>query len=393
MESPCGAAMNHRPELELLLCCARTDLSQNDRNCIQSLLCQELDWEFLLQQSARHGVMPLLYWSLKQIDSAVIPLEFLNALQIRFQENAQQNMLLTQELVLLLKQFRQQGISVLTFKGTSLAFAIYGNLALRQITDLDILVHKQDYPKALDLLVAQGYQLRVQVPWETHLTRNNSLYNVDLHSSIAPAHLSHPLRSTDVWQNLEPLQFAGTTMLTLPPEMHLLVLCLHGTKDCWSRLNRICDISELIRTQSLDWQTLMKWSDVQGWRRLIGLGLVLAQDLLNTEVPNDVQRWIAVEQKIPRLVHQVKHHLFSEMSSPIDEVERTLFHVRTRERFQDKAFALRGLMQHSGWLSLTPNDQAFIKLPSGLTFLYYLIRPIRVLGKYWGVIQKRFGMK
>jgi hypothetical protein len=385
--------MKNRPEFELLLRCAQTCLSQDDRRCIQSLLSQELDWNFLLQQSARHGVMPLLHWSLKQIDSAGIPLEFLNALQIRFQENAQQNMLLTQELVLLLNQFRQQGISILTFKGPSLAFAIYGNLALRQITDLDILVHKQDQAKALDLLVEQGYQLRVQVPWETHLTRNNSLYNVDLHSSIAPTHLSHPLCSTDVWQDLKPLQFAGTTMLTLPPEMHLLVLCLHGTKDCWSRLNRICDVSELIRTQSLDWQKLMDWSDVQGWRRLIGLGLVLARDLLNTEVPNDVQQWIAIEQKIPRLAHQVKQHLFSEMSSPIDEVDRALFHMRTRERFQDKVFALRGLMQHSGWLSITPNDQAFIRLPSGLSFLYYLIRPIRVLGKYWEVIRKRFEMK
>lgn len=385
--------MNHRPELELLLRCARTCLSQDDRNCIHSLLSQALDWEFLLQQSAHHGVMPLLYWSLKQIDSAVIPLEFLNTLQLRFQENAQQNMLLTQELAFLLKQFRQQGISVLTFKGPILAFAIYGNLALRQITDLDILVHKQHQAQALDLLVAQGYQLRVQVPWETHLTRNNNLYNVDLHSSIAPAHLSHPLRSTDVWQDLEPLQFADTTLLTWPPEMHLLVLCLHGTKDCWSSLNRICDISELIRSQPLDWQTLMRWSNSQGWRRLIGLGLVLARDLLNTEIPDDVQQWIALDQKIPKLANQIKQQLFSELNSPIDEVERTLFHVRTRERFQDKIFALRGLMKHSGWLSITPNDQAFITLPPRLTFLYYLIRPIRVLGKYWDVIQKRFEMK
>lgn len=382
--------MKECPEFQLLLGCAHVHLGKQNVMQIQTILQQELDWDFLQQIALQHGVIPLLYWNLKQTCSEAVPALHLSALQALFQANAQQNVLLVNELIRLFRLFQENQIPILPFKGPMLAIINYGNLALRQIVDLDILVNEQEIEKAKLLLINQGYELRIKVPWEMHLIRQNGFYNVDLHNTIVPQHLSHPLRSEDIWQQIEQIQFAGTTLYTLSPEMNLLVLCLHGTKDCWNRLCRICDISELIHNQSIDWQIVIERANTQGWRRLIGLGLVLARDLLDTELPEEVERWIKTEPFVDKLATQVKQQLFCETTISVDEVERTLFHIRTRERLRDKFWALWGLMIHSGWFAPTSNDRDFIKLPPVLAFLYYLIRPIRVLGKYWRVIQGYF---
>lgn len=381
--------MNHAAEIELLLLCARTGLQPETGQRVQSILAAGIDWEFLLNSAARHGLMPLLYWNLKKIGSAAIPQPYLQQLQTRFEQNAQQNLLLTQELVRLLKQFEQQSITALPFKGPLLAATVYGNLALRHITDLDILVPEKEFSQAIALLQTGGYELRIDVPWESHLTRQNGFYNVDLHSSIAPRHLSYSLSLQEVWQSTAPVLFGGITVASLEPEMQLFMLCLHGTKDRWAHLNRVVDVAQLIQTQPLNWEELIAWANAKGWRRLIGIGLHLANDLLQTELPDTVQQWLQSESASGTIADQIKQQLFAPAVVPVNEVYRTLFHIRTRERLRDKLGAVWELMNHSGWFSPTPNDRLAVELPAEFGFLYYLIRPVRVLRKYGQGFQKK----
>lgn len=380
-------SMSDCPEIDFILRCARPHLNEADVQCIQSRIAAAMDWQFLLEMAARQGVLPLLYWNLKTIGSEAIPPKAFEQLQISFQQNMQQNVALTQELILLLKLFEQAGIVVLPFKGPVLAATVYGNFALRQTTDLDLLVHEQDLSIAAECLATAGYQLQVEVPWESHLTRCNGLYNIDLHSSIAPQHLSYPLQSEDVWQHTMSAQFGGMTVNMLQPEMQLLMLCLHGTKDGWTSLNRICDIAALIRAQPPNWQAVITRANAQGWRRLIGIGLVLAQSLLGSELSEEVQKWLRKDPAIYARTVQIRQQLFSPTITPRNEVDRAVFHLQTRERWQAKIATFWGLMNHSGWFSPTSNDRLFLELPATLTFLYYLIRPIRVLSKYWGSLR------
>ncbi|MEM8808776.1 MAG: hypothetical protein AAGF01_22390, partial [Cyanobacteria bacterium P01_G01_bin.38] len=53
-----------RAEVELLLCCARTQITPEGVDRIKSLLTTELDWEFLIILAARHRVLPLLFHNL-----------------------------------------------------------------------------------------------------------------------------------------------------------------------------------------------------------------------------------------------------------------------------------------------------------------------------------------
>ena len=62
--------MELSPERKLLLACARSKLTPEDRQRIADLAGADLDWDRLVTLSYAHGIAPLIYHSLQE--SAVI---------------------------------------------------------------------------------------------------------------------------------------------------------------------------------------------------------------------------------------------------------------------------------------------------------------------------------
>ena len=147
-----------RPESELLLCCARSSIDSERSDRIRSLLRDGIDWTHLLRQAKEHGVMPLLCWHLTNHCLDGIPQPLVDRLRDHFHSNARSNLLLTEELLRLLDLLEARGIRAIPFKGPALAASVYGNVALRQFCDLDLLVHASEVSKTRDLLISAGYQ-------------------------------------------------------------------------------------------------------------------------------------------------------------------------------------------------------------------------------------------
>lgn len=375
------------PEMEILLCCARTNLNSRTIDRVKGLLKQQIDITALIRLAAQHRVKPLLYHNLNKYASEFIPHSYLQQMQGECRNNSWRNMYLVKELVGILELFKANGIKAISFKGPVLAASAYGNLSLRQISDLDFLVEEHNFQRAVDLLVSQGYELIVQVPWEFHLKRRDRAYSIDLHREIVPKHLSCSLTSSYVWENLELFSFYGTTVQNLTPEACLLIICLNGTKEYWNRLNRICDLAELIQANpDLDWQMVLEQAEKMGFRRLIFLSLLLARNLLDAKIPNFIWKQVQSDPVVNSLVLRVYEKLFSKTWEACGTVETTFFHIKTRERWQDKTRSFFGLMLLSGWLHPTARDRDVIHLPILFSFLYYLIRPIRVFNRYKSVL-------
>lgn len=369
---------NISPEQELLLCCSRIQLDSDTINRIHVLSKQDLDWQLFVQQSVRHGAFPLVYHGLQQAKANVPPIEQLKAL---YQTQTQRNLGHLQELTRLLAKFEQHNLPVTPFKGPLLAMSAYESFALRKIGDLDLLVRPEDYQNVVALLKAQGYEIHHSLPWECHLTRDDR-YTVDLHVDIVPDHLYKPLSRKDIWASLQTDQLAGHSFYRLPLPIELLMLCLNGTKDCWQQLSRICDIAELIKHQSIDWPTALTFYETWGFKRLVGTGLYLAQTLLDLQLPSTVSTWVQANQPSSQLLDTIHHNLFVSNTRNVPEIERSLFYLRTRERYADKMQTLLGVLDLSGWFHPTVADRNWIKLPAQLSFLYYLLRPVRILSKY-----------
>ncbi len=385
-------AKESNSEFELLQCCARTYLDATTLERVKVLLATTIDFADLFTLADQHRVKPLLYHSLTKHFPELLNRSELKPLQQQCCRTSLHNMYLMNELLDIAEEFENHGVQAISFKGPILA-NIYGDLSLRQIKDLDFLVLESDFQKSVDILVAKDYKPHIQVSWETHLVSPvRSLtggHSIDLHRDIVPKHLSCFKDSDELWGYIEPRFFMNRKVYTFTPDMLLFILCLNGTKEGWFRLNRICDVAELVRAQpNMDWQRIIGMANQFGSKRLLFLGLFLAHTLSGAPLPTEIVDKIKADSAVPVLAAKVKAQLASS-SPPVEpgEIERSLFHIRTRERWSNKIRTFLGLLSHSGWMTITDNDREFLALPAQLSFLYVFIRPIRILQTYFKVIK------
>lgn len=117
-----------------------------------------LDWQYLIKTALVHGVIPLLYANLQKFGVESVPEAALEQLRNYFRANVRHSFFLTSELLKLLEAFETHEIQAVPFKGPVLAGWVYGDVTLRQFTDLDIVVEKDNVFKAGQLITAQGYK-------------------------------------------------------------------------------------------------------------------------------------------------------------------------------------------------------------------------------------------
>jgi len=387
-----SAPLAYRPEVELLLFCTRTNLDSPTSERIEKLVKQDIDWEYLLHMAAYHEVTPFLYQSLNKICPKLLPQTILKELSHRFYSNFAYNLFLTQELHKILELFTAHDIRAIPFKGPILAISAYNTLALRQFRDLDILVQERDVPLATKLLVSQGYELPSQLAdiqekpylqYEQFLEsssyqrcydfiRNDERIAVELHWGLTGKNFSYPVEFQDLWSRIQFVSLENIAVPSFSSEDLLLYLCVHGSRHCWEELKWICDIAELLHThQGIDWKWVLEQSRVLGVERMLGLGLLLAHEMLGTILPENVLQSIQAD-RTARVLAQKLHERF--FDSPPAEFEKHFLLIQARERLLDKALYLRHLL-------FTPSAQewALLPLPQFLVFFYCLLRPTKLI--------------
>ena len=256
------------PEARLVLAGARTHLDEQSSATLHELLAHPLDWNQVMKLAERHRVRPLLLASLSKIRPEFVPKSVFESLRDFASVNARRSLFLSGELFRVLDLLRAHDIPAAPFKGPALAIQAYGNISLREAGDLDVLVRRCDIVRARKLLLDAGFQpgyptanpaevvyLRAlrgdrEVRYlldhcEHHLIREPGGINIDLHWALALRQFALPITPDELWTWLSPQSIGGRPVLGFGPEEMLLVLCINGAKDCWRRLDRICDVAEL----------------------------------------------------------------------------------------------------------------------------------------------------
>ena len=380
------SSTTQRSEIELLLCCTRTQISPEYADRIRHLVSQNLDWDYLVQTARWHGVLPLLYRQLKDICPSAVPQDVLLALRSKFQANAYKNLHLTAELLILLDVFKEKNIPVLPFKGPLLAISVYKQLAMRDFVDLDILVPKEFVVSAGDLLNACGYSPQfnlsaaltksyINIGNEQMFKNTKKQITIDLHWHLLPK--PFPDNDTLVWSNCELVYYETNILQTLSAENLLLYLCEHGAKHSWSHLKFICDLAELIRSHpDLDWDWILTQSGQRKTRRMLFLSLYLCQHLLDTVLPEKLCQQLPANQAVAIIASQVQNQLFSPSKESGNIFKQRRIYINTLS-WKDRLWVYLSTL-----ITPTPLELTAIPLPNWLFPLYYLIRPIRLTIKH-----------
>jgi hypothetical protein len=306
-----------------------------------------------------------------------------------YSANSAKNRFLTGELLRILQLFEDEKILAVPFKGPVLAAVLYCNLALREFVDLDILVREQDIPKARQILANHGYQSNVKSANITPDTSNDELYSpstgtmVELHWQFSPRRFISVLPAQQVWKNIESIEILGRQVGSFSSQDAFLFLAAHGAKHSWSKLKWLCDLAEFIRSNpELDWSLLFRRAEALGAVRICRLGIYLAAELLQAEVPSNVLDAVGGDAQVRRLAHEVR--LRMEAPRDVDPIDGQIFNLKLKERLRDRVrYVFLQCTQYSG------EEERFLSLPSTLSFVYVFVRPIWLLRRYGFSVLKR----
>lgn len=395
LQSPGPLFDRLRPEEALLFLASRTTPDNAAMARMAHLTGGSLDWDYIQSQVERHGIHPLLHRTLERIPDAAVPPAVRSWLAAGARRMAFRNLTQTQELVRLVQRLEAEGLPTIAFKGPLLAHRAYGNVAFRRFKDLDLLLPREHIARATDLLAAEGYaperalrptdvreHIDAQLGYEWVHEGKQTV--VELHWAFFFDIYSFDLTPERIWQDHVRETVGRQSVRALHPEHLLLYLCAHGTKHRWKRVSWITDVAECVRSHpDLAWERLHALADELRCTRMLYLGLHLARELLDAPVPSSLARAAAADATVRALAEQIVpawiFHPHDE--EPATELEIFQFHLQEREHLSDRRAYLRhylGLM-----LGPSPQDEAFVALPEPLTFLYPILRPVRMLRDAW----------
>ncbi|MCZ3367524.1 MULTISPECIES: nucleotidyltransferase family protein [Methanobacterium] len=376
-----------RPEDELLLCCARTDVNPEIRDKVLFLIQKKLDWDYLLDLASRHRLLPLLYHNLNLICPELVPEDILGELKDYFNVNVCKNLMMTGELIKVLDLLESEGITAIPYKGPVLASMAYGNIGLRQFNDIDLFIDKSDIQNIIKLLTSNGYKLLfgaknlddltyIKTQRECLFVSNNGIL-IEFHWNSQGPHISIKNSQNLLYdpKELVEINMNNQNILSFSPENLLLILCLHNAKHHWDYLSWICDISELIQTSDINWPQVIEKADKLGIKRILFINLILVRNILGLNISEEISYHIVSDSKAKKLSFQIEGRIFNQKS--VNIFEKSLFDLRKRENV---LYAVNDCIK-----SLTSPSYADFKdmfLPKFLFPLYYLIRPILLLKRY-----------
>lgn len=225
-------------------------------------------WEAIINDAIVQRVAPILFHRLKHSTHRLqIPSHLHQRLHQRIIQLAAWNLVLTDELLRILTACRLQNIECIPIRGPVLATQLYGPDAVRQMDDLDLLVHQEDLSAVKELFDRLGYAAQEQRQGFLETFSYSLEFSHPQHGVIVEPRWTladPPFLSTatmePVWARIERCRIRDRETATLSRADLLLHLCLHLLhKGMHAPLLWYYELDRLIRLggDSLSWEVVI----------------------------------------------------------------------------------------------------------------------------------------
>lgn len=293
-------------EDRLLLCCARLTLDEGSRQTLATLLRTKLDWEKLLNRSIAQGVTPLLYKHLRHKPEwwRGIPQFACDRLEKLYYHNVHRNGVLRRELGAVLAILQEAEIPVMVMKELHLLQTVYIDPGLRPLGDLDLLIRREDFETARNLLGHAGYQpvlhrnpYKERYGFGYHLINPEKNIWLDLQWNLcqrewqdAPGSGKFRPPIQQIWQRATVEQMEGHRVWKKSWEDLLWHLCVHAEGHYWGELIQFCDVAAVIQWcgRDLDWSYLAATATATGLEASLYCTLRRVHEIWNVAIPEEV---------------------------------------------------------------------------------------------------------
>ncbi len=372
-----------RPEFALILGAARVFLGAPTAT-LDPLLAQPLDVPLVLHAANWHRLRGVLLKTLRGRPD--LPAGLLPPLEAAYRQNAARNLQLTALLLRLSARLEQEGIRALVIKGLALAEPLYGDLAVRRSSDLDLLIDPADVPRAMALICAlpdcataplSPFALRTLMATDSELKLELQGLLLELQWRMAPLERFYPAPWSQLSGEADAITLAGRQVPTLGQLELLPYLCFHGTKHLWYRLFWLLDVAVwLERHRGWDPAPVLARARQRRNQRALLLGLALCRRLFASPLPAALEAELAAPAIVERVAWLCPRLLPGPGQAYAPEVSdwtwwRNIYWMYP-EWGQRAALSWRYLVQP------TLKDLQAFPLPSAFGALYYGVRPLRL---------------
>ncbi len=374
------------PDPEWAFICAAVSRESSDR---LRLLAARVRWKILFDLAERHGLQPLIYRAASQSED-VMPAPDMRILAQLYQTNLHRAMLLGRALIHLVDHLASRGIEVLPYKGLALAESMYGDMALRQGGDIDLLIHARDLAPIQDALRELGYVPQCNLSALAQRASLKSGYEcvfdapagqnlLEVQWAILPRFYAIDLSQENLFRRAVSISVAGHAMKTPCAEDLFLILSVHAAKHVWGRLIWLCDLARIMVLPQLDWAWISDEARKLGIVRILRVSLLLTSRLLRVDVPAAAGLNLGTDPEAGSLANEIEGHITAAMEFNVESVAYFRLMMRLREDRRDRMRFLSRLMLTPG-----PGEWAALRLPDPLFPLYRLVRLWRLGAKLVG---------
>ena len=374
------------PDAEWAFLCAAVSGENSER--LRSLAAR-VRWRALLDLAERHGVQPLVYQAVSRSEGTIPAPEMRMLAQLQ-QTNLHRAMLLARALIHLIDHLASKGIEVLPHKGLALAEFLYGDMALRQAGDIDLLVHAGELARIQEAVRELGYVPHASLSAAQQRASLKSGYEcvfdsqagrnlLEVQWAILPRFYAIDFNQEDLFRRAVSLKVAGYLMKTLSAEDLFLVLCVHAAKHVWGRLIWLCDLARIMVLPQLDWAWIAEQARKLGIVRIVRVSMLLTSRLLHVDIPAAADLHFGSDAGAESLANEIEGHITAAAEFNVESVDYFRLMMRLRENGQDRMRFLSRLILTPG-----PGEWAALRLPDALFPLYRLVRLWRLGGKLAG---------
>jgi hypothetical protein len=273
---------------------------------------------------------------------------------------------------------------VIPLKGAYLAEHVYGNIAVRPMRDVDLLVRQEDLWGVEELMKEMSY-IRTIPGKDEYVGRHvgyghNQLgLKVDIHFDLIEDSLGPRMDIRSLWNRTKPGTVAGGGVAVMSPEDLLLHLCIHASDHVFEMgLRLVCDITEVLRhyQMEINWLWIQQRAHIWQVNNCVYVSLWLAKMLLDAPIPENWLEALKSQDADQHYLTLAKNHLFAsvEKTDQPSEGSHKLIMVWSSKNMLDKlAIIFRRIFLSRQVMAMKYHVQ-----PNSLRiFLYY---PVRLKG-------------
>jgi len=245
------------PEFLLLAACCRWPRAPE---AVRAPAATAIDWPRFLRLVRRHRVSGLAHGAIVEARIAM-PDTQAGTLAAMALEQGRASLACAADTARIAGELEATGVEPVFFKGATLALLAYGDLAIKQSSDIDILVRPDEARATLDYFAAQGFEwfhpakpsgsrrfaTMLAVLKSATLIHRDTRKVLDVHWRLATnAALLKPVRSFDA------MKLAGRSVATLKRGDLAMYLATHGAGHGWMRLKWLADFNALLNAMPPD---------------------------------------------------------------------------------------------------------------------------------------------